>query len=104
MAGDDVPESGLQRREIDVLGIEHHRDVVGGRGAVDLFDEPEPALRLRHRHDAVGGPGRPPDTGHRSAAAGAGEETTHGRCQQHVTHGDPDAGRGQPRDEFHDEQ
>ena len=46
VAGDDVPECGLQGREVDVIGVDDNRNVVDGRGSVDLLDEPQPALSL----------------------------------------------------------
>ena len=44
VTGDDVPECGLQGREVDVIGVDDNRNVVDGRGSVDLLDEPQPAL------------------------------------------------------------
>jgi hypothetical protein len=36
----------LQGREVDVIGVDDNRNVVDGRGSVDLLDEPQPALSL----------------------------------------------------------
>ncbi|NCL74843.1 hypothetical protein AIIKEEIJ_02289 [Rhodococcus sp. YH1] len=54
VAGDQVVHGGGERRPVEAAGQpDRHRDVVGGRGGVELVDEPHPLLGWGQR-DPVG--------------------------------------------------